>query len=119
MVRLKKYADFEPENYLEKLTVGTTEYTLKNQNPAVPAPPETEEEAETAPEAENREIEVRTYTKRYVEPSLNEDPYVRIVNVEMDSDVNTSIPGVYSVAYTVTMDGNYVGFTRLNVVVEE
>lgn len=45
-----------------------------------------------------------------------------VLNVKTQSDVNTNIPGVYSVRYTVTYFRNtveYVGYTRLNVVVEE
>lgn len=45
-----------------------------------------------------------------------------VLNVKTQSDVDTSQPGVYSVRYTVTYFRNtveYVGYTRLNVVVEE
>lgn len=41
------------------------------------------------------------------------------IRVEVHSDVDTDVPGVYSVTYTVTMDEQYTGFTRLNVIVEE
>lgn len=40
------------------------------------------------------------------------------VSVTYSSDVSTSTPGTYSVAYTVKY-GNYTGYTRLIVVVEE
>ena len=40
------------------------------------------------------------------------------IEVEIDDSVDTGVPGVYSVTYSVTMD-RYKGFTRLNVVVEE
>lgn len=40
------------------------------------------------------------------------------VSVSYDSDVNTGIPGTYSVAYTVK-SGEYTGYTRLIVIVEE
>ena len=40
------------------------------------------------------------------------------VSVSCSSDVNTNTPGTYSVAYTVKY-GNYTGYTRLIVVVEE
>lgn len=40
------------------------------------------------------------------------------VSVSCDSDVNTNVPGAYSVTYTVT-SGSYTGYTRLIVVVEE
>lgn len=39
-------------------------------------------------------------------------------SVEMESDVNTRVPGTYSVAYTVRR-GVYSGYTRLAVIVEE
>ena len=40
------------------------------------------------------------------------------VSVSWDSDVNTGVPGTYSVTYTVE-SGSYIGYTRLMVVVEE
>ena len=40
------------------------------------------------------------------------------VSVTYSSDVSTGTPGTYSVAYTVKY-GNYTGYTRLIVVVEE
>lgn len=40
------------------------------------------------------------------------------VTVSYDSDVNTSVPGTYSVTYTVK-SGTYTGYTRLIVIVEE
>lgn len=40
------------------------------------------------------------------------------VTIQIDSDVDTSVPGTYSAAYTVK-SGSYVGYTRLVVIVEE
>lgn len=40
------------------------------------------------------------------------------VSVSCDSNVNTNVPGTYSVTYTVK-SGSYAGYTRLIVVVEE
>lgn len=40
------------------------------------------------------------------------------VSVSCDSDVNTNVPGTYSVTYTAK-SGSYTGYTRLIVVVEE
>lgn len=40
------------------------------------------------------------------------------VSVQIQSDVNTKIPGAYSVKYTVK-SGTFTGYTRLVVVVEE
>lgn len=40
------------------------------------------------------------------------------VSLSVESDVNTSVPGVYSVTYTLQR-GGYTGMTRLMVVVEE
>lgn len=48
--------------------------------------------------------------------SLQEKPAG--VSVSYDSDVNTSVPGTYSVTYTVS-SGMYTGYTRLIVIVEE
>lgn len=45
-----------------------------------------------------------------------------VLNIKTQNDVNTNIPGVYSVRYTVSYQRGsveYVGYTRLNVVVEE
>lgn len=44
------------------------------------------------------------------------------LNVQIEDQVNVNVPGVYSVCYTVSCTQsmvNYVGYTRLNVVVEE
>ena len=67
----------------------------------------------------NREDDVRTYINHYVDPQYNVDPFVHIVNVEMDNDVDADKPGVYCVTYTIDYKGIYKGYTRLNVVVEE
>lgn len=40
------------------------------------------------------------------------------VTIQIDTDVDTSVPGTYSVAYTVK-SGSYTGYTRLVVIVEE
>lgn len=76
LVYVKKGADFKAEDYLETLTVGSINYSLK---------------------VENTDLDIE---------------------VDIADPVDADVPGVYSVAYTVTMD-RYVGYTRLNVVVEE
>lgn len=115
LVYAKVGADFRPEAYLENLVVGNHRYSLDNQNP--PVRNLTAEEVRQL--GNNREEEVRTYIDSYVDPGLNVDPYVHIINVDIDSNVDMSKPGVYTVAYTVDYKGVYQGYTRLNVVVEE
>lgn len=100
LVYVKTGTAFDPESYLEKVVVGTREYSLKNQDPT-------------------RQEKIRVYFNRYVDPDSVSEPNVRVVNVDMLSDVDTKTPGVYSVAYTVDCDGLYTGYARLNVVVEE
>jgi hypothetical protein len=78
-----------------------------------------EEKIALAALGNDRETEIRTYIDNYVDPRTNEDRFVRIVNVDIMSGVIITRPGVYSVTYTVDMDGNYKGYTRLHVVVEE
>ncbi len=106
---------FRPEAYLENLVVGNQSYALDNQNPSVRNL--TAEEVRQL--GSDREQDVRTYINSYVDPKLNVDPFVHIINVDMDSNVDVSKPGVYSVTYTVDYKGTYKGYTRLNVVVEE
>ena len=100
LVYVKTGTAFDPESYLEKVVAGTREYSLKNQDPT-------------------RQEKIRVYFNRYVDPDSVSEPNVRVVNVDMLSDVDTKTPGVYSVAYTVDCDGLYTGYARLNVVVEE
>lgn len=86
-------ADFDEEDYLVSLVVGTNEYPLDGSG------------------------DNRIYINNYVSPAVN--PTANITNIEIKSDVDSSTPGVYSVTYTVDYAGRYTGFTRLNVVVEE
>lgn len=115
LIRIRRGAVFKPETFLEKLIVGTTEYSLKNQNP--PIENLTREQIQAL--GDDRDLEVRTYINNYVDPEDNEDPFVGIVNVDIDNDVISTIPGIYSVTYTVNYEDRYVGYARLNVVVEE
>lgn len=115
LVYVEKNASFKPESYLKNLIVGTNSYSLTNQNPPV-----SNLSADEIHElGSDREIEVRTYINRYVNPEDNNDPCVDIVNVRMKSEVRTGTPGIYSVIYTVDYEGRYTGYTRLLVIVEE
>ena len=93
LVYLPVGAEFDPQDYLENLVVGTIKYPLDGSGSN------------------------RIYINNYVSPAVN--PGANITNIEIKSDVDTDTPGVYSVAYTVDYAGRYTGFTRLNVVVEE
>ena len=115
LVYVQSGTAFYPEYYLENLMVGSKAYSLKNQNP--PVRNLTAEEVRLL--GNDRNEEVRTYINSYVDPKENVDPYVHIINVEMNGNVDTTRPGVYSVTYTVDYKGMYKGYTRLNVVVEE
>lgn len=53
-----------------------------------------------------------------VEYALQELSSDVMIDIDVESNVDTEIPGVYSVTYTVTMN-RFTGYTRLNVVVEE
>lgn len=115
LVYLKVGTPFNPASYLQNLTIGKSTYSLTNQNP--PISNLSQEEIQAL--GSNRAVEVRTYINRYVNPLDNIDPYVDIINVEMKNEVNVNVPGVYSVMYTVEYEGRYIGYTRLNVIVEE
>lgn len=115
LVYAKVGDSFKPASYLKNVVIGSLKYPLDNQNPRVSN--RTAEEIRQL--GNNREEEVRTYINSYVDPKENIDPYVHIVNVEMDSNVDMSQPGVYEVTYTVDYKGSYKGYCRLNVVVEE
>lgn len=102
---IEKDSDFEAENYLKKLTIGSIDYSLQGDDPEIELYINGQlvqnGAAETTPGADE---------------GMDDEETIRI-DVEMDSTVDTGMPGVYSVTYTVTMD-RYTGFTRLNVVVE-
>lgn len=115
LIYLKQGQAFKPEQYLENLIVGNNSYSLKNQNPEVV----NLTKEQIAALGNDREQEVCTYINNYVDPEDNIDPFVSIVNVEIDNEVINTIPGLYSVTYTVNYEDRYIGYARLNVVVEE
>lgn len=115
LIYIKRGEAFHPEKYLENLVVGTAEYSLENQNPEIV----NLTKEEIAALGDDREQEIRTYINNYVDPEDNIDPFVSIVNVEIDNEVINTIPGLYSVTYTVNYEDRYIGYARLNVVVEE
>lgn len=92
LIYLEKGEEFDPLVYLENLTVGNMPYSLKGDDPELRL---------TA----NGEVIAGESGTIGIEIAVN-DP------------VDTGVPGVYSVTYTVTMN-RYVGYTRLNVVVED
>ena len=94
LIYLPKGTPFRPDSYLRSLKVGSMEYSLE------------EEDEDTV-----------ILINRVYAPGIESARHV--IRVDMDDDVNTAVPGVYSVTYTVTMNDQYTGFTRLNVVVEE
>lgn len=89
LIYLKKGEKFDPEEYLRNIVIGNMRYEILLQEAE-----ETEENEENEISAEDFDIEIR-------------------------NEVINTVPGVYSVAYTVTFEGRYVGYARLNVVVEE
>ncbi len=115
LVYVKKGTAFNPRDYLSNVVIGSSKYSLRNQNP--PVENLSGEQIEAL--GPNRETETRTYINRYVDPLENKDPFVNIVNVKTTDNVNILVPGTYSVTYTVDFDGLYTGYTRLNVVVED
>lgn len=98
LVRLEKGASFRPDSYLDTVKVGAEEYSLRGGT-----------------------ADVRVSVDRYLDPA-NYDQNITVINVQTQSDVNIAQAGVYSVTYRVTVSrgvAEYVGYTRLNVVVEE
>lgn len=91
LVYIPKGAVFHGEKYLKNLTVGSAEYQIDGNDP-----------------------DIDVFINRNGQGTAQHAVYV-----DMNDDVDTGVPGVYSVTYTVTMDGLHTGFTRLNVVVEE
>lgn len=95
LVYIKAGENFNPRAYLQNIVMGNTKYSLD-------------------PDIND---DLRLYFNNYTSPAIN--PKVDIVNVEISSNVDTDVPGVYSVAYTIDYAGRYDACTRLNVVVEE
>ena len=115
LIYLKRGAAFRPEEYLKELVVGTVSYSLENQNPPI----ENLKREQYELLGDDRELEVRTYINSYVDPEENEDPFVGIANVTIENNVINTIPGQYTVTYLVDYEERYVGYARLNVVVED
>lgn len=84
-------SSFSGEGYLGSLEVGSQSYSLRGDEP-----------------------DTAVFINENVSGTARHQ-----IRVDMVSDVDTAVPGVYSVTYTVTMDEQYTGFTRLNVIVEE
>lgn len=96
LVYLQKGAQFQATDYLSSLAAGTTSYPLKNLT-----------------RTGSSGSEVSVYECSYKSYAEEQKIYIEIEGV-----VDTKTPGTYSVAYTVKMN-DYIGHTRLNVVVEE
>lgn len=96
LIYLPKGAEFNPEDYLGSLVIGNNTYSLTS-----------------------RTSRTRVYINNYVNPSDSASANVNIINVDIESNVDTSIPGVYSVIYKASYENSYTGYARLNVVVEE
>ena len=84
-------AEFSGERYLKSLDIGSQSYSLQG-----------------------KDGETDIFLNQQVSGNARHR-----IRVDMDSDVNPEVPGIYSVTYTATMDDQYTGFTRLNVIVEE
>ena len=98
LVYIQRDSDFQPETYLKELTIGSLDYSLKGDDP---------------------EIALYINGQRVGDDGGAIDPEDIIrIDIDMKNEVNTGVPGVYSVTYTVTMN-RYTGYTRLIVVVEE
>ena len=92
LIYLPKDADFNAKEYLGTLTAGGNVFSLTRST-----------------------LRTRVYINNYVDPSESDG----VINVDIVDTVDTSVPGVYSVAYTASYEGMYTGHARLNVVVEE
>lgn len=91
LVYVPKGSAFHGETYLKSLDVGSMSYPLTGED-----------------------TDVQVFINH---PDAGDAMHV--IHVDMDENVNTAVPGVYSVTYTVNMNDQYTGFTRLNVIVEE
>lgn len=117
LIYIKKGEAFQASDYLDKLTVSTLNYSLKGDDPEIAlytngqliVAPGNPGSTENPGDAENPDDGSTG--------AIDYDDIIEI-EVEIDDSVDTGVPGVYSVTYSVTMD-RYKGFTRLNVVVEE
>ncbi len=91
LVYLPKGTQFHGEDYLESVDIGSMSYSLTENNP-----------------------DIQIFIN-----SQDAGTAMHVVRVDMNDNVNTAVPGIYSVTYSVNMDEQYTGFTRLNVIVEE
>ncbi len=94
LVYVSKGADFNEEDYLDRVTIGSTEYTFVDEN--------------------------GTYGALYVSAD-EDDKTINYDYVDIDSDVDTDVTGYYVVNYSIddTVDGTGTGTSRLYVVVTE
>ena len=99
LIYLPKDSEFDPAEYLSSLAIGSSELYLDGSDESV-----------------------SVYTDSYGKYELTTENGEYIIDVDIDSNVNTNISGVYTVTYRAVMERGtttYTGFTRLNVVVEE
>lgn len=108
LVYVEKGAQFNALDYLKNLTVGSMPYSLKGDDPEILLTVNGEVISGAAGGENGGSIGTAggTGSENMIE-----------IGISLNSPVDTGVPGVYSVTYTVTMN-RYVGYTRLNVVVE-
>lgn len=94
LVYVSRGSDFDEEDYLDQVTIGSTEYTFVENN--------------------------GTYGALYV-PADETDKTISVDYVDIDSDVDTDVTGYYVVNYSIddTVNGTGTGTSRLYVVVTE
>lgn len=122
LVYVKKDAEFNAQDYLKHLTVGNTAYSLRGDDPEIRLT--VNGEVISGGTGENGEENGdATGGAGENDGTGSEDGAGagsgEMIGIEIiiNDPVDTGTPGVYSVTYTVTMN-RYVGYTRLNVVVE-
>lgn len=104
LIYLKRGSGFDALEYLKNLTVGNTPYSLKGDDPEIIL---------------TVNGEVVSSGEGNTGSADGTDARERVnIEIRVNDPVDTETPGVYSVTYTVTMN-RYVGYTRLNVVVED
>ncbi|MBQ8813378.1 MAG: hypothetical protein IJZ85_02620 [Lachnospiraceae bacterium] len=109
LVYIQRDSDFRAESYLKELTIGSLDYSLKGDDPEIALYINGQRVGDAGTENPDDPGENGG--------AIDPEDIIRI-DIDMKNEVNTGVPGVYSVTYTVTMN-RYIGYTRLIVVVEE
>lgn len=105
VIYLKKGEDFNPVEYADSVTIGSRSFDIGNRN--------------KKPAANSRKVKglFGDLTNRNAGDEITDT--VDYDDIYVESNVDMSVPGSYTVQYTITTEDGYTGTTGLSVIVSE